>query len=492
MNIPDVLWQSSLVISKGGTYTGNFKGLGDKPALEIVTEEPVTIINCNLSSEAETILFCYGGHNVKILNNRFWALQPNPDRQYGRAINAWGGKSIIIEHNEFYHTGGVMIEQSKATVPSVIFRFNKSLNVDKRRGNGSTGDHRAFLMISTILNMKDSEIAWNESINNPNESYIEDNINIYNSGGTADSPLLIHNNYIKGAYPFPATATSYSGSGITVDGTPSNNSLTTISSNIIAYDNQVLECANACMNIATGHNIVYKNNAMMGSGVLADGTRLPTFWGGCAVFNSSNVPEDVFSGTIKDNLIGYMSWGRNYPFPNRQDETDIRGMQQYDNRMPRGGNVYLPEGSVTYEAVGRQADVWQKKLNDAGITIGVGENISSTTTTTSTKVPRPIFKIPLNKKGQIKFTPLNSKGIGVGFKSGSVSVTTNDFFQAIPNKSNQTIIDISPQKEGNIEASLSYISIGGKTITKFFIMEIEQAPIPDTEPVDTKLEFILI
>jgi hypothetical protein len=39
----------------------------------------------------------------------------------------------------------------------------------------------------------DAEIGWNEFLNVPGESYVEDNIN--NAGGTVERPILIHNNF---------------------------------------------------------------------------------------------------------------------------------------------------------------------------------------------------------------------------------------------------------------------------------------------------------
>ena len=47
-------------------------------------------------------------------------------------------------------------------------------------------------------------------INEPGKSRVEDNINIYLSSGTAAIPILIHDNYIQGAYTINPAQGSYS------------------------------------------------------------------------------------------------------------------------------------------------------------------------------------------------------------------------------------------------------------------------------------------
>ena len=57
-----------------------------------------------------------------------------------------------------------------------------------------------FLQIEKVQNVPGIEIGWNQVINEPGKSRVEDNISIYESSGTSGSPILIHDNYINGAY----------------------------------------------------------------------------------------------------------------------------------------------------------------------------------------------------------------------------------------------------------------------------------------------------
>ena len=59
------------------------------------------------------------------------------------------------------------------------------------------------------------DIGWNEVINTPGASDVEDVISLYKSGGTSAQPARIHNNFIWGAFPNPI-GNGYSGGGIMV------------------------------------------------------------------------------------------------------------------------------------------------------------------------------------------------------------------------------------------------------------------------------------
>ena len=67
-----------------------------------------------------------------------------------------------------------------------------------------------FVQLDEVQNVPGIEIAPNQVIDKPGKSRVEDNINIYLSGGTAASPILIHDNYIQGAYTINPAQGSYS------------------------------------------------------------------------------------------------------------------------------------------------------------------------------------------------------------------------------------------------------------------------------------------
>ena len=110
------------------------------------------------------------------------------------------------------------------------------------------------------------EIAWNQVINQPGQSAVEDNINFYLSKGTSFSPIHAHNNYIDGAFPnITASTTSYprySGSGIVcADGNPA--SASEVTAYIRCANNQVLDSLNVGIATPHGHHIELANNRVV-------------------------------------------------------------------------------------------------------------------------------------------------------------------------------------------------------------------------------------
>ena len=67
-----------------------------------------------------------------------------------------------------------------------------------------------FVQLSQVQHVPGIEIAWNQVINQPGNSRVEDNINIWESSGIPSSPILIQDNYIQGAYTIDPSQGSYS------------------------------------------------------------------------------------------------------------------------------------------------------------------------------------------------------------------------------------------------------------------------------------------
>ena len=99
---------------------------------------------------------------------------------------------------------------------------NQALNIDGRHSDGNGGfltgpsdnDFVQFLQLDKVTNVPGMEVAWNEVVNQPSASRVEYNINLYKSGGTAASHILIHDNYIQGAFPALPATQGFSGGGI--------------------------------------------------------------------------------------------------------------------------------------------------------------------------------------------------------------------------------------------------------------------------------------
>ncbi|HZG24080.1 MAG TPA: hypothetical protein VEZ17_05840 [Chitinophagaceae bacterium] len=363
---PDVTYQQPLVITKGGTYSGNFRSTDSKiPAVWVQTTEPVVITKCIIASAGDLIR-CSGESQVNIHHNSLFGLTPGENSQWGRALDDYHPKSLVFQNNYVEHTGGLLLDHNTSTSTSVVIRYNVIRNTDRRRADLSAGEKRASIMFNTVSKVS-GEISWNQFANLPDQSDLEHNIYMYNSGGKSGEPYLIHDNYIKGAYPYPLTAASYVGSGITIDGDPSANTMEKMSQFINAYNNQVISTCNASMNLAAGHDIHFYGNTMISSGRYPNGVKSDRFWGACCIWNASNVPaENFINNSIKNNTIGYVRFGKRTPFPDRQDWVVFPGSPI--SVMP-GENISL-RNPITLDTENAEWSKWLSKLSLNKVVVG--------------------------------------------------------------------------------------------------------------------------
>jgi hypothetical protein len=105
-------------------------------------------------------------------------------------------------------SGGIALDGyagNKTGDQTVVIRYNRSLNLDARRSDGKSGylpyqqgqPAAYFLQLQHIEAVPGVNIGWNEMVNGPSNGTAESAITLDQSSGTADSPLLIHDNYIQ-------------------------------------------------------------------------------------------------------------------------------------------------------------------------------------------------------------------------------------------------------------------------------------------------------
>ena len=249
--MPNVAYQGPITITQGGTYTGNYRSTDSgTPAVTIATSAPVTLQGCVLVGPGDLIQANGTPGDITVLNSQAFGTTPTQDNRYrGRFIAATNARNIRAENNYLEHTTGFTIYQFSgdgSANQTVRILRNKVLDIDGRTRNGGTVIAN-FVGLNTVRSVAGIEIAWNQVINEPNLSSVEDNINLYNSGGTAQSPARVHNNYVQGAYPFPATATYFSGTGMTTDGNAVNSASETAAF-VNAYNNQFMPALQVEMN----------------------------------------------------------------------------------------------------------------------------------------------------------------------------------------------------------------------------------------------------
>lgn len=356
----DVTYAGPMTITAGGTYTDNWQSLDPNvPAVRIRTSEPVIIENSTIRSRG-TLIDAHGfAANITIRNTRGYGMNPNVRSEHaGRFLDVDGFANIDIENNYMEGTAGIYLygyrgDFSKSQTVKVL--RNQAKNIDGRASDGNGGyyfepeaEYVQFFQIDGAQNIRDAEVAWNRVINKPGKSLVEDNINIYKSSGTADDPFRIHDNYIDGAYPFdPAGDTDYTGGGILSD---------LGSSYVSVYNNQVLNTTNYGIAIASGHDNVYYNNRIFSTGVLPNGTPIPTQNVGAYIWNAyGQLSFDANAG--HDNLIGWVNNdGRN--------DWWVPDSIAWDNNESFVGDI-------TPATILAEWTIWQNKLATAGVSGGV-------------------------------------------------------------------------------------------------------------------------
>ncbi|WP_238395784.1 glycosyl hydrolase [Pontibacter pudoricolor] len=359
-------YSQPIVITKGGTYTGNWESTSaDVPAVDIQTSEPVVIIDSNIRSAGILIKSWYHNADITVKNTNGYGLSPTTytgSAKTRRFIVLNDFKNLVVENCYLEGTAGISVGDNYrgngTPGQTVKIRYNLVKNIDGRVYAGTV--HSQFVQFNFRGSLPHAEIAWNQVINEPNRSLVEDNISIHNSRGTAASPIQIHNNYIQGAYPLFAADSSFSGGGILMDG---DGDLKTCTAYVEAYENHLVNLGNYSMGIASGNNIRFHHNRAVNAATFKDAKRFSMYTSGiwCLDYYKKGT---TFSNSIDNNIVGVMAWG--WP-DNRRDISDVKGAIVADN-------IHIP-GIITRQLEVAEFTRWQQKLQDNAITPGpAGKN----------------------------------------------------------------------------------------------------------------------
>jgi hypothetical protein len=358
----NLAWDGPIVITQGGTYSGNWQSLDpNTPAVEIRTNQPVVIQNANVRS-AGTLIDAYAGMavNLTVRNVTGYGLNPNVKGvQGGRFLDVYGFVNIEVEHCDLENTCGIYLEKyvgNHTASQTFTIRYNVARNINGKLSDGNggylstPGDHYVqFFQTNGLQNMVGAEVAWNQVTNVAGQSLVEDNISIFDTSGTRKSRILIHDNFIDGAYPInAATDTDFTGGGIMLsdDG----------GAFVSAYNNQIVDTTNYGMAISSGHDNAIFNNRIISSGELPDGTPVPTQNVGVYVWNQ-NGESGFTNNTGSGNVIGWTTKsGNNDSWT--PDAASWTGNNEMDN-------------TVTPATAQAEQAIWQAKLTKATVTVGV-------------------------------------------------------------------------------------------------------------------------
>lgn len=365
----EILYGAPITISEGGEYTGNWESQdAEVPAVRITTSEPVIIQDANLRGRGDLIRLSGGKEsNLTVLNTRGEGLNPNVAGKHpGRFLEVTLGYAYVrVEHCYLEGTSGMWLYDSKEGATAQI-RYNEAKNIDGRISDGNGGwqpgqrQFVQFVQFDKGNELVNTEVAWNQIINEPYESRPEDVINLYKtSGASAQDPVAIHNNYIQGAYPADfggSEAGEFSGGGIMLGDAGGDY--------LYAFDNQVVSTANYGIAIAGGqHNRIY-NNRVISTGRLADGTyTAASYAAGFYMANYSN-PAPFGDNTGSGNVSGWVNENENYAWANYRNDWWI------ESDATAWENNEHWQGELTLSTERDEFERFQRKLVDQGITVG--------------------------------------------------------------------------------------------------------------------------
>jgi len=350
-----------IVITSGGVYSGNWQSLNpDVAAVTIVTNQPVVIQDSTIRSKGTLIEAIGTAIDITVLRTSGYGMNPDVYGQHaGRFLVAEGFVNVVVENCYMEGTAGIYLYDYRGNSTesqTVKILRNRVRNIDGRLSDGNGGylswsdesDYVQFVQLNQAWNLRGAEIAWNEVVNTPGVSLVEDNISIYASSGTPSSPLLIHDNYIQGAYPLdPANDADYSGGGIML----SDNAASWVK----AYGNQVVSTTNYGIAISAGNNNEFYGNRIVSSGMLPDGRYIAAQNVGAYIWDHNDDP--TFGNNIgHDNVIGWMR------FAQRNDWWTPDAAAWY-------GNVRM-SGPITLATEAAEFTQWLNKLSAAGVTVG--------------------------------------------------------------------------------------------------------------------------
>ena len=375
----ELVYSAPLVITRGGTYTGNWESKDPSvPAVSVKTSEPVVIENANVRGPGNLIVG--SGNRLTVRSSYGYGVRPQQaDLATGNFVHLGKVISLDVENNTTDHLGLVYVNHwtgSALAKETIRILYNKVGDVDGRRSDGQggyliAGEQKQVvahaILFNAINRIPGAEIAWNEIVNEPGNSMVSDNINMYGSSGTPDSPILIHDNYVQGGYnPDPASDKVYSGGGIILGDGKRADPLDFGYARV--FNNQVVSTTNYGIAIVGGVHQEVDHNRVVSSGLLPDGRPIVAQNVGIYVWDINgqrNLTPPTFAfNSVHDNLVGWTKV--------RADGSTSPGETWLPQASAAGGSAtgFTRLGVVTPAFQAAEYDLWLGKLRAAGVSVG--------------------------------------------------------------------------------------------------------------------------
>ncbi|WP_027483719.1 hypothetical protein [Deinococcus pimensis] len=375
-------YSGPLVITKGGTYRGNWQSLDPRrAAVTVNTSQPVVIEFSNIQSRGPLILSHAARANLTVRNTRGVALNPGrPLKEYrypGRFLLMEEFESVTVENNELVGTSGMYFRKwigSAKKGQTIKVLRNRARNIDGRYSIGkdrfSPSQFRLvqFVQFNDVKNITGAEIAWNEVVNEPGKSRPEENINMFLSSGVASSRIKIHDNYIQGAYAANPVTDEYAGGGMNL-GDGGSRTLAGASGYILAYRNQVVNTSNQGIVVSAGHHIEAFENRIVSSGYTPSAKPVHAQNVGMYIWDAyKNKQYGTFRGNVfRNNEVGWARplLGKDVQNPFWFPDCEV---DEYGESLCTG-NETIP-GPITQTLERAELGRWQAKLTAADVVVG--------------------------------------------------------------------------------------------------------------------------
>lgn len=222
---------------QGARYTGSYT---ESAAIQHVGKSNFVIEGSAFtSSSSKYLIVLYSCKNVIIRNNKFGSSPVN------LAIYLDNCENITIIDNTFENVQSGMVAHNSR---GIKFEYNDMTNVvGPLKGGGKIGNMAIFDKVTGPGN----SISYNVCENISGESYPEDIINVNQSHGTSESPIMVRGNWLRGGGP------SSSGGGIILGDVGGSYQ--------IAENNIVVDPGQYGISIAGGNNMTLRNNKVFSS-----------------------------------------------------------------------------------------------------------------------------------------------------------------------------------------------------------------------------------
>ncbi len=379
-SIGNIQWSGPINITQGGTYSGNWKSTNpNTAAVTISTTDPVIIQNSYVTGPADLIDDPVYGNNLTVKNVIGIGVNPNVSGQaYGVFVDAQNSVLLDVENSYFenvrfgvYLRGYTGNRNGTQTITILNNRGRNILGVESNGNNGTLPGETNWqfahaIQLSEAYGVPGIQIAWNEIVNYPSQSLVNENINMFDSGGTSSSPAQIHDNYVQGAYAYNPAVDSYNGGGFTTDGTGSDTVQTASSFNNI-YNNQFVDTVNMAIEIGTGHDNAAYNNRAISAGLLPNGTKIPSQNVGLSLFDVyGNIANgSMYNNNMYNNTVGWMCWAARCAWDGyRNDEWFPINPSYY------GTNQSISTNPITLAMESTEYQTWLAKVSSDNMVVG--------------------------------------------------------------------------------------------------------------------------